>query len=325
LAYAGIGALGKFFGWSPELQSQAFLFAVAILLSIRSTALGILRLHDRFKTAAAADAVMPIMRFAGALTVLLAGPTLAGFLLAWALAEAVTALTCWLLAAKAAATSVRPAGPVRARKVLREHPGLAAFAGSTNVSFTLEAVSKQFSVVLVGIAAGPVAAGHYRIAYQVGQGLAKLSELLSRAVYAELTRVLFGELRDRLGKLFWSSVRLSAIASLAIVGILFLAGKPALLLVAGNAFEPAYPLLLLLGMAAALDFAGVNFQPALLATGKATLMLKLRLFVTASLLAALFLLLPRYGATGAAMATLTSSMIGLLLFGVAAWRAVRSA
>jgi O-antigen/teichoic acid export membrane protein len=55
------------------------------------------------------------------------------------------------------------------------------------------------------------------------------------------------------------------------------------------------------------------------------LMLKLRLFVTASLLAALFLLLPRYGATGAAMATLTSSMIGLLLFGVAAWRAVRSA
>jgi O-antigen/teichoic acid export membrane protein len=112
---------------------------------------------------------------------------------------------------------------------------------------------------------------------------------------------------------------------MAIVGILFLAGKPALLLVAGNAFEPAYPLLLLLGMAAALDFAGVNFQPALLATGKATLMLKLRLFVTASLLAALFLLLPRYGATGAAMATLTSSMIGLLLFGVAAWRAVRSA
>jgi O-antigen/teichoic acid export membrane protein len=265
---------------------------------------------------------MPIMRFAGAIVVLIVGPTLVGFLIAWAAAEVMTALASWLFAARASRRMLSMRGMLQPRRVLRAHPGLATFTVSSNISFTLESVTKQFLTVVVGIFAGPVAAGHYRIAYQVGQGIAKLAELLSRAVYSELTRAHYGDERDNLPKLFRTSVRFSMLAGAVILAIVLLAGKPALILVAGEAFAPAYPLLVLLSIAAALEFGGVNFQPALLATDRPALVLNLRLAVTALLLGLLVTLLPSEGAWGAAAATAAASLAGLVLFGVAAWMAV---
>jgi O-antigen/teichoic acid export membrane protein len=109
-----------------------------------------------------------------------------------------------------------------------------------------------------------------------------------------------------------------------IVVLLLLIGKPALLVVAGPEFAGAYPLLILLGVAAALDLAGVSFEPAMLATGKAGLVLKLRLLVTLLLVALLVLLLPPMSTMGAAIATLMASLAGLILFGFAAWRSVHT-
>jgi O-antigen/teichoic acid export membrane protein len=258
----------------------------------------------------------------GAAIVLLSGPTIAGFLLAWAAAEIATAIACWVFAARTAGSVVSLKAVPRFRHVLRTNPGLGGFATSTNLSYTLEAVTKQFSTVIVGIFVGAAAAGHYRLAFQLGQGFAKISDVISRAVYSELTRVRFGDGLDSLAKLFRQSMRFSMIAGFVIVLILFLIGKPALLLVAGAEFAPAYPLLLLLGTAAALDFGGVNFEPALLATGRAAMILKIRLLIACLLVALLLTLLPTHGAAGAAIAALCASVTGLLLFGLAAWRAV---
>jgi O-antigen/teichoic acid export membrane protein len=322
IAFFGVDAMGRFFGWSADLQWQALLFTFVMLLSVRSTAVGILRLHDRFKAGAAADAVTPIARMVGAAIVLLSGPTIAGFLLAWAAAEIATAIACWVFAARTAGSVVSLKAVPRFRHVLRTNPGLGGFATSTNLSYTLEAVTKQFSTVIVGLFVGAAAAGHYRLAFQLGQGFAKISDVISRAVYSELTRVRFGDGLDSLAKLFRQSMRFSMIAGIVIVLILFLIGKPALLLVAGAEFAPAYPLLLLLGTAAALDFGGVNFEPALLATGRAAMILKIRLLIACLLVALLLTLLPTHGAAGAAIAALCASVTGLLLFGLAAWRAV---
>ncbi len=319
IAFVSVTALGDHFDWSREVQRDALIFAIVMLLSVRSTAAGVLRLHDQFRTSAAVDAVMPIVRFAGAIVVLVVGPTLVGFLIAWAAAEVMTALASWIFAARASGRMLSLRGLLQPRRVLRAHPGLATFTISSNISFTLESVTKQFLTVVVGVFAGAVAAGHYRIAYQVGQGIAKLAELLSRAVYSELTRAHFGDERENLPKLFRTSVRFSMLAGAVILAIVLLAGKPALILVAGEAFAPAYPLLVLLGIAAALEFGGVNFQPALLATDRPGLVLNLRLAVTALLLATL---LPLQGAWGAAAATAAASLAGLVLFGIAAWMAV---
>ncbi|HEY6917509.1 MAG TPA: lipopolysaccharide biosynthesis protein, partial [Allosphingosinicella sp.] len=140
--------------------------------------------------------------------------------------------------------------------------------------------------------------------------------------YAELTRVHFGDARENVAKLFRGSVRLSLIAGAVIVALLLLAGKPVLALVAGPAYVAAYPLLLLLGIAAAIELGGVSFEPALVATGRAGLALKLRFVSSGLFLALLAVLLPAVGATGAALASLAAALTSLLLFGAAAWRAV---
>jgi O-antigen/teichoic acid export membrane protein len=324
VAWASVGLLGDYFEWSEPLSRQALLFALVMLLSIRSTAVGVLRLYDRFRDGAMADAVIPLVRMIGAVIVLLSAPSVLGFLIAWGAAEIAAAAVSWWLAARSAGGLMTVRRLPNVMKVFRENPGLGRFAAVTNLNSTLGTVSKQFATVIVGLFAGEVAAGQYRLAYQLGQSLAKVSDLLSRAVFAELTRVRFGAASDNLAKLFRSSVRFSAVAAGVIVVLLLLIGKPALLVVAGPEFAGAYPLLILLGVAAALDLAGVSFEPAMLATGKAGLVLKLRLLVTLLLVALLVLLLPPMSTMGAAIATVMASLAGLILFGFAAWRSVHA-
>src|SRR3546814_9859161 len=64
--------------------------------------------------------------------------------------------------------------------------------------------------------------------------------------------------------------------SIAII-VVFI-GKPLLLLLAGPAYEAAYPLLVLLGIAAAIDLIGVTYEPLLMATGRMNWSVKIRLF-----------------------------------------------
>lgn len=325
IVLAGMGALGTYLGWPPALTRDATLFALVMLLAVRSTAVGILRLRDLFRESAGADAVTPVVRLLGALVALAVEPTVTAFLIAWAAAELATAMACWLLAARAARGTIAFPSLSSAKRALAAHPGLARFAASTNLSYSLEAVTKQFSTVIVGLVISPAAAGQYRLALQLGQGFAKLSDLLSRAVFSELTRVGVGQGDEGLRRLFRQSVRFSVVGAAIIVTLLLLLGKPVLGLVAGPEFAAAYPLLLLLGTAAALDFAGVNFEPALLAKGKAGTILRIRLILAVLLALLLLLFLPRFEAAGAAASALAAAIAGLILFGTAAWRSVHRA
>ena len=102
-------------------------------------------------------------------------------------------------------------------------------------------------------------------------------------------------------------------------------GKPLLLLLAGPEYEAAYPLLVLLGIAAAIDLIGVTYEPLLMATGRMNWSVKIRLFNAVLLVVILTILLPRFGTIGAAIATLAVAVVGLLLMGRAAKRAALQA
>jgi len=253
LAIVGVALLAPRFGWSSGTQTQTLIFCFALLVSFRSTATGVLRLHDRFGAAALAETVTPVVRLTGALLVIEMGASVVGLLIAWAVAELVTSIAHWALA-------FRVLPPRREwwhwqglLAVPKECPGLWRYAAITNAGSTLGLVGKQFAVLLVGASVSPAAAGGYRIAHQLGQ---------------------------------------------------------------------VYPLVLILGTAAALDAGSVSFEPALLATGRVWLALRLRLVSTAFLFGALFLFLDKMGTIGAAFATVTASLLALIMLGTAAWRAV---
>ncbi len=320
-------ALGAHLGWSAMITWDAIGFCLVMLLSIRSTAVGILRLHDRFDYGAAADAATPITRFVGVLVVLAAGPSLQGFLLAWAAAEVVTATVYWVLVRRVMGPAWHLPWP---RTFWRAPPGsigIWPFTWQTNLAMTLAAVGQQYAVVLVGVAIGPVAAGNYRLAYQLSQALIRVSEMAARAAYAEFARTHADhagtglsqtDLRRLLARLTQVALAAAATACVAL-----LAARPVLALIAGPGHEGAVLLLRLLGVAGAIELASVGFEPILLATGRAGQALALRCASTLCLLIGLVVLLPAYGAPGVAVATLIASSCAALLFGMASSRALQ--
>ena len=301
-------------GLPADLRWPALGFCIVMLLSIRSTAVGLLRLYDRFGAGALADSSTSLMRLLSTVAVVLVGASVNNFLLAWAAAEIVTAANYWLLVARFAPQRVTLIGRSGADLVLLENPGLRQFAGITNLGATLTAVSKQLPVLIVGGLLGPVSAGAYRLAYQLAQALARAADMFARAAFAELTRVYAGGVKDELRQLVRQTTRLALVAGITIAATLILAGRPLLHLIAGPGYGAAYPLLMLLGLAAALDVIAIGFEPLLMATGRAGRAFRIRLTVTALLLATLIGGVLLVGAAGAGIAMLLASGLALLLF-----------
>ena len=81
------------FGLSDTLARATLIFNVIMLISLRSTPLGILRLRDRYSLAAAAESATPTFRLIGAVLAWAVHPKLQGFLIAWAAAELLTLQT----------------------------------------------------------------------------------------------------------------------------------------------------------------------------------------------------------------------------------------
>lgn len=321
---AGMLLLGPRLNWSVDLSHSTLVFCLVIFLSVRSTAVGVLRLHDRFGVGAVADAVMPVVRFAGALVVVATGASVRGFLLAWAVAEVTTALVYWVCAKLVAPRALALPHLRLARLASLENPDIWRFIWFSNMNSILNSGSKHVVVLLVGLATGPVGAGQYRIAAQLSQALARISEMFSRVVFTELTRAHTDRTGDDFGRLLLQSTRLAVVASVSIVLALLLIGRPLLDLVVGGDYAGAYPLLLLLGLASSIDVAGVSFEPALVAQGRAKQAFRVRIVATICLLLALALLLPPLGTAGAAMGVLISSATALLLFRITSRREARS-
>lgn len=313
VATFGILALGVRVGLSPSLLWPAIGFCAVMLLSVRSTAVGVLRLHDRFGLGALADAVTPAARLVGAAAAVLAGASVRGFLVAWAVAEVATAAAYWTIVATRTPVAIRP-GWLFGPGIARRHPDLARFAWATNAGTSLGAVGRQGTVLIVGALTGPAGAGAFRLASQLSQALARVADMFARAMFAELSRVHHGGARDGAGVLLRRTTRAAFGAGVVMAALLATAGGPFLTLVAGRAYAGAYPLLLLLGAASIVDVVGVGFQPTLAATGRAGVAFVIRLGATAAMLVLLFALSSTGDPVGAGIAVLASSVIGFVAF-----------
>lgn len=304
------------FGWSDALRWPAYIYAFVHAASFRSTTAGLLRILDRFRDAALADAILPITRFIGALALLASGwsNSVVAFLTVWALSEVTNMIALWV--------AVRPSHHLRAiaragapiRQVIGDYPGMLRFAWLTNVGSTFAAINQHVVTIAVGLFLGEIAAGFFRLGYQLGQALAKVAEVLSRATYTEFSRLRAHGDPAALAQLMRQAQRITLMVAAMIVVTLLLAGRPALLLVAGQEFLPAVPLVFLLGTAAAVDIVGTALESALLAHDGARKVLHARIAATMALIGSFALLLGPFGATGAAGAVLCASLISTGLF-----------
>ena len=296
-----LGLAGEWLPMPAELRGEALALTVVWLLAGRSTPTGILRLHDRYAQAAAADSTTSMVRIAGAVLAAFVAPTITAFLLVWAVAEIATAAAYWRFSIRLEPLPLRA---ISLRRLPGAETGAWGFVWGTGLSGMLLVASRQLIVLLVGALGGAAMAAIYRVAAQLGEGLLKLAQALLRATYPELVRDP-GQARHiaaRIGKI-------AVFTGFAAIVLAAVGGHWLIVAIAGDEYAAAYLPMILLSAAAAIELAGATFEALLVSRGHALRNFVLRGVPTALAVAALPMVVTQAGASGAAAAVLVASLL----------------
>jgi len=319
VAYILIYHTGGLIRINPDYVDPAFWFCCAMLWAIVSAPTGVVRALDRFDMAVYVEALVPIGRLAAAIYIAATGPTVIKFLAAWAIIDLLEAAAYWAMARFLCPQAVRPAHLRDWRSAFRENPGLGRFIGITHVTASLDAAFRYGPLLAVGALVGTREAGLYRLASQLSQALSKLSILLTRAVYAEISRARVASAPAEFRKLAVQTSLLAGGAGAVVITVAVLAGGQLLALLGGDEFARGATILIPLAIAASFDLAGVAFEPVLHSTGLARHALIARALALVALGGALVAFIG-FDAEGIAWAVAVGGAIGYLAMGLFARR-----
>ncbi|WP_082012477.1 lipopolysaccharide biosynthesis protein [Belnapia sp. F-4-1] len=313
LASLGALAAGRTLGWSDQETQLAAWFGLSLLFGQRGTPTGILRLFARFDLAAWSEFTLPVTRLLGTCAAWAADGSLAGYLIAWGVAELATTVVMWATAASQLRAQGVPAGLPRIRGVADENPGILRFAVLTNLTSSIGPIWQQVPILAVGWIVGPASAGGYRIAMQLGTALTKPVTSLARALYPEMAKLT--ATRDAAAVrlvLVRAALLTTAIGLLAIL-LVAVAGELLLSLIGGPDYVFVYPIFLVLTIASAVNLSGFGLEPALVALGRPDKALVARSLASICYLVFLGVLLTMMGPIGAAWATLAANACSVML------------
>jgi len=305
-------------GINPALVDTAFWFNVAALWALVSAPTGIVRALDRFDLAVYIEAIVPLGRLVAAIAIWMTGPSLVRFLIAWAAIDILEAILYWIVARKLCPQAIRLTHLRGAFHARRENPGLVRFFLVTYASATLDAVFRHGPLLAVGYFVGTSAAGVYRLAHQLAQGLAKLSSLLSRAAYAEIARARVAAGAREFRKLVAQTSRIAGGAGAIVILIVIAIGGHLLALLGGEEFRSGYIVLIPLTVAACFELAGVAFEPVLHSTGRARLSLFAHFCAVVSAAVAILVLVGPFAGQGTAWGVAIGGAVTYIVMGLMA-------
>jgi O-antigen/teichoic acid export membrane protein len=318
LAYVVFFKFNHLLGINPAMVTTAFWFNVAAVWALVSAPTGIVRALDRFDVATYVEAIVPAGRLVAAVVILLTGPTLVRFLIAWAAIDLLEAALYWIMARRLCPQAVRLTNLWRWRRALHENARITRFFWVTYAGATLDAAFKQGPLLAVGFFTGTKAAGLFRLARQLAQSLGKLAGLLTRAVYAEVARARVASAAHEFRRLAYRTTLMAGGAGLIVVILAVLLGGTLMDVLGGDAFRGGGDLLVPLAIAASFELGAVAFEPVLHATGHPHYSLMARVLSVVSGAAALVMWIQAYGAFGAAWAVALGGAVGYLALGALA-------
>lgn len=303
--------VGPYVGWSEEVISYAQLFSFLILFTIVATPTGLLRLYDRFDLLAIQTVVTPALRFVGVgIATVLSAPFWA-YLLSYFIAGAVGGILLLYMGWREIHRDGRLKGVnFSCSGLTAPHGGIWRFSIFSNLHASLQVITAHMSTFLVGIVAGPAAAGLFKIGRDVATALTKPAELLNQSIYPEFARLGTKSGWDQFAYLILRSGAVAGGAGAVLLAITFAFGEPFLVFFFGAPFSEAYLALVLLVASAVITIAGFPMDPALYAMGRPSIPLRIDVVSILFIFVPLLMVLTRFfGPTGAAIATLVSAAL----------------
>jgi O-antigen/teichoic acid export membrane protein len=242
LAMIALPFLARRLGIEGENLVLAFAYCTLVPTMSAATAVGVLRLLDRFDLIGGQQVVTPIVRAIGAVIAYFAHLGFAGFVVTWYVADLAGDLFLWFLAARELKRrdmidAFRPGLFATARRL----PKAWSFVWTTNVAHSIYSAWGPLSNLVVATVLGPVAAGLYKIASTLMDSTSKPADLLSRGFYPEIMRL------DPASKKPWRlGLRVSALSACIGIGLVLLVivgGKPVIGFIFGKKYLEAFDLL----------------------------------------------------------------------------------
>lgn len=283
---------GQMLELNPRYIDTAFWFACALLWSRMTTPNGIVRVLDRFDLAIYVEAIVPAGRLIASFVIVLVGPTVERFLFAWAFFDLLVGFLYWIVAWRLVPQAMNLRNFGFARETLRSNPDLPKFFAITYFSSTLDALYKQGPLLAVGYFLGTSAAGLYRLADQLAQGIGKLSGLLARAIFPEFAVARTTHSIEHFRKLVRQTTVMAAGGGAVVTLLAVFLGEPLLLLIGGEDYVRGAAILIPLAIGASFELASVTYEPLLYSTGHAIYPLLIRALAVGVLTVGILLLVP---------------------------------
>jgi O-antigen/teichoic acid export membrane protein len=292
---------------SPEAALAGWVFYVALLPTVvAKTATGLLWAAERLELTAAVSVIATVLRTALGAVVLFGGLGLVGLAATSLATNVVTAAVLWSLARRSATATDGPT--LRYTVWLRESWPLFVNQVLQGLFFKVDAL------VLPGLA-GTAAAGAYAAAYKVSEGAGIVSSSFTLALFPRLSRGTDPSVAYRLALRGLLQIAFPLAAGLALLS------EPIVAVVGGRDYLPDSAIALAILIAyLPLSYANGLTQYVLIAAGRQRLLTAAFAAALVYNVAANLMLIPMFGYVGAAWVTVTSEVVLLVPFQMAAHR-----
>lgn len=174
-------------------------------------------------------------------------------------------------------------------------------------------VYSRVDILFLGFMVGEVAVGLYNVAYRVVFGMLIMTYYLSQALFPMASR-LFKEDVDRFGALYEKGLRLAILMGVPMTAGMALVADPLILLFYGDEFATSGPILALLGGLILLGFLKNMIGMFLTAGGRQVDRTRSQVWAAITNVGLNAVLIPMFSLVGAAVATLTSETLLVLLY-----------
>lgn len=327
LLSAGIGLLlahwvARWLQVASGHEQLLMLAAAATLIAPRPTAMGLLRIYDRFDLLARIDMTIALLRLVLIVLIWSMGMGLAWFvalMVVWTLAENLVPMALALREMRRRGHAVRSAS---VRGILQDNPGLLRLFVNSNVNVTLRQMRQRLDIILLAGVLPASALGLYQLARRIGDAALRIGRPLTQVFMPEFARLAareeFGTLRRLMlaGSLGLGVVLLVLLVPLArgmdrILPFLF-----------GPAFGDAVGTVNIMAVAMALYMASMSLGPALISLGRDRAMTVISAVTTLLFFAMLIPAAWIWQAEGAAAAHLVSNALWLAASATVAWAAL---
>jgi O-antigen/teichoic acid export membrane protein len=312
--------LGGLFGISDEYLWLAMLYCTLLPTMGAATPIGVLRALDRFDLISWQGSSYPIVRAVLAGTAFAAGAPLETYVAIWFVTDLGGDLFLWFLAWR----ELRRRGLLQGiRPTLKPDalPGAWRFAIHVNLTASLTVAWGPIARLVVGGLLGPAGAALFRVASSLTDSAQKPSDLLARAFFPEVVRM---DLKSKKPwKLMLRGTALAGAVGAAAILLLLVVGKPLIMLLFGEDFIGAYPIILVLIIAPLLAVISFPLPSMLYALDRPDAPLKARLIGTIIFFLIIAPLSWTFGVIGAAMAFVIGTAAMVLMLAAQLWQEFR--